>query len=340
MEHLNPHGNFSVSGSIADAKILSRSGYTTLAVIMGVFSILGIVLNILVIVVTVRHKQLRQPLSYALVSLAVCDLGCAVFGGLPTTVTTAMGYFSFGRLGCILEGFAVAFFGIASLCTIGVISVERYIVVCYPMGAALFQTRHAIAGVVLSWVWSFVWNTPPLFGWGSFELEGIKTSCAPNWYSRDAGNISYIVIYFLLCFALPFSIIAVSYLRLLWTLRQVTKRQVSEAGSTHRMEVQVARMVVAMVLAFLVTWLPYASMALAVVIDPTLKIDPLIATIPVYFAKSSTVYNPIIYVFMNRQFRTYAVPTILCGWNPCASEAQISEVEATVTCAHKNQMDP
>ncbi|XP_051913234.1 parapinopsin-like [Hippocampus zosterae] len=324
---------------MADPEILSRSGYTIMAVIMGVFSILGIILNVLVIVVTVRHKQLRQPLSYALVSLAICDLGCAVFGGLPTTVTAAMGYFSLGRMGCILEGFAVGFFGIASLCTIGVISVERYIVVCYPMGAALFQTRHAIAGVVLSWVWSFVWNTPPLFGWGSFELEGIKTSCAPNWYSRDAGNMSYMIIYFSLCFAVPFSIIMASYLRLLWTLRQVTKLKVSETSSTHRMEVQVARMVVIMVLAFLVTWMPYASMALAVIIDSTLKIDPLIATIPIYFAKSSTVYNPIIYVFMNRQFRIYVVPTILCGWTPWGSEAETSDIETPVACAHNNQMD-
>nr|XP_057941753.1 parapinopsin-like [Doryrhamphus excisus] len=320
----------SSSDSVTEPELLSRSGYTILATIMGVFSVLGVILNILVIVVTVKHKQLRQPLSYALVNLAVCDLGCAVFGGLPTTVTNAMRYTRLGRVGCVLEGFAVAFFGIASLCTIGVISVERYIVVCYPLGAALFQTRHAIAGVVLSWVWSFVWNTPPLFGWGSYDLEGVKTSCAPNWYSRDPGNMSYIVIYFFICFAVPFSIIMASYTRLLWTLRQVSKLQVAEGSRTHRVEVQVARMVVTMVLAFLVTWLPYAGMALAVIMDSTLSIDPRIATIPVYLAKSSTVYNPVIYVFMNRQFRMYAVPTILFGWNPWASEAQISEGDTMV----------
>lgn len=78
---------------------------------MGVLSVAGIILNVLVIVVTVRHKQLRQPLSYALVNLAVCDLGCAVLGGLPTTVSSAMGHFIFGRVGCVLEGFAVSFFG-------------------------------------------------------------------------------------------------------------------------------------------------------------------------------------------------------------------------------------
>lgn len=84
-------------------------------------------------------------------------------------------------------------------------------------------------------------------------------------------------------------------------ISKVTKLQVSEAGSTNRVEVQVARMVVVMVLAFLVTWLPYAALALAVILDSSLYIDPVIATVPVYLAKSSGVYNPIIYIFMNRQ---------------------------------------
>lgn len=82
---------------------------------------------------------------------------------------------------------------------------------------------------------------------------------------------------------------------------QVTKLQVAEGGSTNRVEVQVARMVVVMVLTFLMTWLPYAALALTVVVDSTVHVDPVIATIPVYLAKSSTVYNPIIYIFMNRQ---------------------------------------
>uniref|UniRef100_H3DQ31 Rhodopsin n=1 Tax=Tetraodon nigroviridis TaxID=99883 RepID=H3DQ31_TETNG len=339
MEQEIQDGNSSSLNSVSPG-ILSQTGFTVLAFIMGMLSVGGIILNVLVIVVTLKHRQLRQPLNYALVNLAICDLGCALFGGIPTTVTSAMGYFSLGRLGCVLEGFAVAFFGIASLCTIGIISVERYIVVSNPMGAVLFQTRHAVAGVVFSWVWSFVWNTPPLFGWGSFELEGVGTSCAPNWYSRDMGNMSYIIIYLLFCFAVPFSIIMVSYSRLLWTLHQVTKLHVAEGGSTNRVEVHVARMVVLMVLAFLLTWLPYASMALAVVMDSTLYIDPVTATIPVYLAKSSTVYNPIIYIFMNRQraqFRGYAINTILCGRRAWVSEQQTSEGETTVVSVSKSQ---
>lgn len=86
---------------------------------------------------------------------------------------------------------------------------------------------------------------------------------------------------------------------------QVTRLKMSEGGSTARAETQVACMVVVMVMAFLLTWLPYAAFALSVILDPNLYIDPVIATVPMYLAKSSTVFNPIIYIFMNRQVSQY-----------------------------------
>ncbi|MEQ2190952.1 hypothetical protein XENOCAPTIV_016049 [Xenoophorus captivus] len=231
MEHVTLIANVS-SKSSTHTDLLSPRGYTILAIIMGVFSLVGIILNVLVIVVTVRHRKLRLPLNYALVNLAVCDLGCAVFGGLPTTFNSVMGHFSLGRLGCVFGGFAVAFFG----------------------------------------------------------------------------------------------------------------------------------MVVVMILAFLITWLPYAALSLAVIMDPSLYIDPVISTIPVYLAKSSTVYNPIIYIFMNRQvtlhhyfcanannhtavnhpmffvfqFRECVVSVLLCGRSPWPPEAQISDAATTVASANKN----
>lgn len=54
-----------------------------------------------------------------------------------------------------------------------------------------------------------------------YELEGVGTSCAPDWHNRDPSNVSYILCYFLLCFAVPFLIIVASYSKLIYTLRQV-----------------------------------------------------------------------------------------------------------------------
>ncbi|XP_071376837.1 parapinopsin-like [Centroberyx affinis] len=315
---------------------LSRAGFITLSVIMGIFTGPAIILNATVIIVSLMHKQLRQPLNYALVNMAVADLGTAMTGGVLSVVNNAQGYFSLGRTGCVMEGFAVSFFGITSLCTVALIAVERMFVVCKPLGLISFRLKHAAGGVALSWLWSLIWNLPPLFGWGRYELEGVGTSCAPDWHNRDPKNVSYILCYFALCFAIPFVIILASYAKLMWTLHQVSKMACVEGGSAAKAEMQVARMVILMVLTFLISWLPYASLAMLVVYNPDVEIHPLVGTVPVYLAKSSTVYNPIIYIYLNKQFRKYAVPFLLCGSQTWVED----EVSETTVESANNKVAP
>uniref|UniRef100_A0A8C1BDY7 Parapinopsin a n=1 Tax=Cyprinus carpio carpio TaxID=630221 RepID=A0A8C1BDY7_CYPCA len=282
--------------SAVNETIMPRMGYTILAVIMGFFSVFGIILNITVIVLALKHRQLRQPLNFTLVNLAVDDLGCATFGGLPTMVTNAMEYLSLSRVGCVLEGF-----GIAGLCPATIIAVERCMVVCRPVAPVTFQVRHAVAGIAG-------------IGWGSYELEGVQTSCAPDWYSRNL----------FLSKRLIFNCSVSGFRRFgcLFYL-QVTKLAETQATCT----------VVVMVMAFLLTLLPYAAFALSVILDPNLYIDPVIATIPMYLAKSSTVFNPIIYIFMNRQVRPY----LLEWWISSPG----SEEETTVSSVSRsNKVSP
>ncbi|KAM8867963.1 parapinopsin-like [Synchiropus picturatus] len=308
---------------------LSRTGFIILAIIMAAFTVPAIVLNATVIIVSLMHKQLRQPLNYALVNMAVADLGTAMTGGVLSVVNNAQGYFSLGRTGCVMEGFAVSLFGITSLCTVALIAVERMFVVCKPLGQITFQRKHAAAGILLSWLWSLTWNLPPLFGWGRYELEGVGTSCAPDWHNRDPRNVSYILSYFAVCFAFPFFVILGSYSKLMWTLHQVSRMACVEGGAVAKGEMKVASMVILMVLTFLISWLPYAGLAMLVVFSPSVKIHPLVGTVPVYLAKSSTLYNPIIYIYLNKQFRKYAVPFLLCGADPWV-EDEASEALTTV----------
>lgn len=60
-------------------------------------------------------------------------------------------------------------------------------------------------------------------------------------------------------------------------------------------------MVVVMVLGFLVCYLPYASFAVWVVNNRGQPFDLRLATIPSCVSKASTVYNPFIYIFLNKQ---------------------------------------
>ncbi|XP_051270549.1 parapinopsin-like [Dicentrarchus labrax] len=315
--YLGPHGE----------PPLSRTGFIILSIIMAIFTGPAIIFNGTVIIVSLMHKQLRQPLNYALVNMAVADLGTAMTGGVLSVVNNAQGYFSLGRTGCVMEGFAVSLFGITSLCTVALIAVERMFVVCKPLGQITFQKKHAVGGIALSWLWSLTWNLPPLFGWGRYELEGVGTSCAPDWHSRDPHNVSYILAYFAVCFAVPFAIILASYTKLMWTLHRVSKMACVEGGAVAKGEMKVASMVVLMVVTFLISWMPYASLAMLVVYNPDVEINPLVGTVPVYLAKSSTVYNPIIYIYLNKQFRKYAVPFLLCGREPLLED----EDETTTT---------
>lgn len=85
------------------------------------------------------------------------------------------------------------------------------------------------------------------------------------------------------------------------SLLQVTKMACVEGGAVAKSEMKVAYMVILMVGTFLLSWLPYAGLSMLVVFKPDVEIHPLVGTVPVYLAKSSTAYNPIIYIYLNKQ---------------------------------------
>ncbi|KTF80430.1 hypothetical protein cypCar_00039742 [Cyprinus carpio] len=60
-------------------------------------------------------------------------------------------------------------------------------------------------------------------------------------------------------------------------------------------------MVLAMIMAFFICWLLYTTISVVVVVDPEIYIPPRVTTMPIYFAKTSSVYNPIIYFLTNKR---------------------------------------
>ncbi|XP_066490973.1 pinopsin-like [Tiliqua scincoides] len=296
-----------------------RSIYTSVAVLMGTLVISASVVNGLVIVVSIRYKKLRLPLNYILVNLAVADLLVTIFGSTISFANNVNGFFIFGQTACKFEGFMVSLTGIVGLWSLTIVAFERYLVVCKPVGDFRFQQSHAVIGCIFTWTWSLVWTVPPLLGWSSYIPEGLKTSCAPNWYSGGSNNNSYILVLFVTCFAMPLSMILFSYANLLMTLRAVAAQQ-KGLETTQRAEREVTRMAIAMVVAFLICWLPYASFAMVIAINKDLFIQPALVSLPSYFCKTATVYNPIIYVFMNKKFRSCLMHTMSFGRQPLTSQ--------------------
>ncbi|KAG8451754.1 hypothetical protein GDO86_003809 [Hymenochirus boettgeri] len=318
-----------------------RSTYTMVAVVMGIVMVSAFSVNSMVIIVTLKYKRLRSPLNYILVNLAVADLIVTIFGSSLCFSSNILGYFFLGSAMCELEGFIVSLTGIVGLWSLAILAFERYIVICKPIGDFRFQQKHAVLGCTFTWVWALMWSSPPLFGWCSYVPEGLRTSCGPNWYTGGTNNNSYIMTLFLTCFAMPLSTIIFSYSNLLMALRAVAAQQ-KDSETTQRAEKEVTRMVIAMVLAFLLCWLPYASFALVVAINKDVVINPTLASMPSYFSKTATVYNPIIYVFMNKQFRNCLMSVLCCGRRPLEDETSSTSARTDVTSVSEggNKVSP
>lgn len=70
---------------------------------------------------------------------------------------------------------------------------------------------------------------------------------------------------------------------------------------SRKREQRVLFMVVTMVVCYLLCWLPYGIMALLATFGRPGLVTPAASIVPSLLAKTSTVINPIIYIFMNKQ---------------------------------------
>ncbi|NXE47413.1 OPSP protein, partial [Casuarius casuarius] len=186
--------------------------------------------------------------------------------------------------------------GTVSLLSLAVLSYEHC---CTMMGTTEADTtnyRKIWIGIVLSWMYSLFWTVPPLLGWSSYGPEGAGTTCSVNWHSKDANNVSYIIYLFIFCLVIPFVIIVYSYGKLLCAIRQVSG---VTKGMGRTREQCIPVMVAVMVICFLLCWLPYGIVALIATFGKPGLITLSASIIPSILAKSSTVYNPVIYIFLN-----------------------------------------
>ncbi|KAI9546414.1 hypothetical protein NQZ68_027583 [Dissostichus eleginoides] len=285
--------------------IAPRWVYNLSTLWMLVVVVLSVFTNGLVLVATAKFKKLQHPLNWILVNLAIADLGETVFASTISVCNQFFGYFILGHPMCVFEGYTVSVCGIAALWSLTIISWERWVVVCKPFGNVKFDAKWATGGIVFSWVWAAFWCAPPIFGWSRYWPHGLKTSCGPDVFSgsEDPGVQSYMIVLMITCCLIPLAIILLCYLAVWMAIRAVALQQ-KESESTQKAEREVSRMVVVMIIAYIVCWGPYTFFACFAAANPGYAFHPLAAALPAYFAKSATIYNPVIYVFMNRQFRT------------------------------------
>ncbi|CAG08854.1 unnamed protein product, partial [Tetraodon nigroviridis] len=290
------------------------------AVALGFILVLGFLGNFLVLLVFSRFPRLLTPVNLLLVNISASDMLVSVFGTPLSLAASVRGRWLTGASGCRWYGFSNALFGVVSLVSYSLLSLERYAEVLWDPQTSASRYQRAKIAVAASWFYSLFWTLPPLFGWSSYGPEGLGTTCSVQWHQRTASSRSYIICLFIFCLLLPLLVMIFCYGRMLlalraWSLRVSaagTRSRPSAAGggsdcctvcvlqvggaAGERREALVLQMVLCMVAGYLLCWMPYGAVAMLASFGPPGVVPPTASLIPSLLAKTSTVLNPVIYV--------------------------------------------
>ncbi|XP_069463751.1 opsin-3 [Ambystoma mexicanum] len=299
-----PQGlNGSADGRAPSEPKFSPGAYELLALAAATIGVVGVLSNLLVLVVYCKFRRLRTPTNLLLLNISLSDLLVSVFGVSLTFLSCLRGHWAWDWAGCIWDGFSNSLFGIVSITTLTVLAYERYIRV---VQARVVDFSWSWRAITYIWLYSLAWTCAPLVGWNRYTLEIHGLGCSVDWRSRDPNDASFVLFFFLACLVAPVGVMVYCYGHILYAirlLRCVQDLQTLQVIRILRYEKKVAKMCFLMISTFLLCWTPYAVVSLLVATAHGNLVTPTAAIVPSFFAKSSTAYNPVIYIFMSRKFR-------------------------------------
>ncbi|XP_012722095.2 opsin-5-like [Fundulus heteroclitus] len=295
--------------------------------VLTVFSIIG---NLLVLIMAFRRSSRMKPPELLSVNLAVTDLGAAVTM-YPLAVASAWSHHWLGGdVSCIYYGLAGFFFGIASIMNLTVLAIVRFVV-----SLNLHSPREKISWnkvkllCLWTWLYALIWALFPILGWGRYGPEPFGLSCSLAWGQMKHEGFSFVISLFSMNLLMPSVIIIGCYLgiaiRLYFTYKNsMNNKHVPNIVKLHRRLLIIA---VLISIGFVGCWAPYGLVSLWSVLNDSSKIPPEVSLLPCMFAKSSTVYNPLIYYFFSQSFkREVKQLSWLClGSSPCQVSNSVSE---------------
>lgn len=177
--------------------------------------LIGLSGNLLTCAVIAKHKKMRNPTNFYLVSLAVSDLLVLLFGMPLEIYDLWQNYpFPFGEGGCYFKTFLFETVCFASILNVTALSVERYIAVVYPLKTRYLSTnQHAKRVITIVWVVSMICAIPNTSLHGIFYLpermeeSAICTVLKPLWIYNLVMQITTVCFYFI-----PMMVISMLYL--------------------------------------------------------------------------------------------------------------------------------
>ncbi|CAI5683264.1 unnamed protein product [Oreochromis niloticus] len=272
-----------------------------------VLTVLSIMGNLLVLIMAFKRSSRMKPPELLSVNLAMTDLGAAVTM-YPLAVASAWSHrWLGGDVSCVYYGLAGFFFGMASIMNLTILAVVRLIV-----SLNLQSPREKISWkkvkmlCLWSWLYALIWALFPIVGWGRYGPEPFGLSCSLAWGQMKYEGFSFVISLFFFNLVMPTVIILCCYfgiaIKLYFTYKKSMHNghRIPNIVKLHRRLLLIAVLIST---GFIGCWTPYGLVSLWSIFRDSSTIPPEVSLLPCMFAKSSTVYNPVIYYFFSQSFK-------------------------------------
>uniref|UniRef100_A0A8C9UCP5 G protein-coupled receptor 161 n=1 Tax=Serinus canaria TaxID=9135 RepID=A0A8C9UCP5_SERCA len=292
-----------------------------------------ICLGNLVIVVTLYRKSYLLTLSNKFVfSLTLSNFLLSVLV-LPFVVTSSIRReWIFGVVWCNFSALLYMLISSASMLTLGLIAIDRYYAVLYPMVYPMKITgNRAVVALVYVWLHSLIGCLPPLFGWSSLEFDQFKWMCVAAWHKEAA----YTAFWQIWCALLPFVVMMICY-GVIFRVARIKARKIhcgsiviveedsqkngrknsststSSSGSRRNAfqgvvysanQCKAFITILVVIGAFVITWGPYMVVITSEALWGKNSISPALETLATWLSFSSAICHPLIYGLWNKTVR-------------------------------------
>ncbi|XP_055932747.1 QRFP-like peptide receptor [Argiope bruennichi] len=292
--------------------------------------------NSMALLVFWRFQHMRCLSNSLLITLAVSDLLVSI-----VCMPMAIGFYTyklwiFGEVMCklanYLQGVAVA----ASVFTMTVMSLDRYMVICHPIAFRKhLYRRHVGWSILLVWVLALLLFVPVLIvrethgvilhAGTSRELSFVY--CVEDW-SSDRAREGFAFATFTLVFVLPGATMAAAYCRIGVRLcggNTGLNRSEGHAGKqcvTFRIQnimerrKLVAKRFLILTTVFAICWVPYNIATLLLDFQVNGNMDAhlsMFLPFGLYLGHVNSAINPLLYCWVNKRFRKCVALTFRCG---------------------------
>ncbi|XP_048001798.1 thyrotropin-releasing hormone receptor-like isoform X1 [Leguminivora glycinivorella] len=237
---------------------------------------LGVIGNVMVPIVILKTKDMRNSTNIFLVNLSIADL-MVLLVCTPTVlveVNSRAESWVLGRELCLAVPFVELTVAHASVLTILAISFERYYAICEPLRAGYVCTKtRATLICALAWFFAALF-TSPILGIAEhtedWSAEGAHARCATP--ARTPWQISFFLMVILFLYFLPLVILVVLYSviakNLITAASKVVMNKTVDPYNA-RARKQVILMLGTVVLCFFLCLMPYRILILWIIVTPS-----------------------------------------------------------------------